>query len=67
VVIFIGIIIGEIGSVYCENSKINYILKGLGRIILFIAGDVVNLIVVIIKEARDGIAMTAINLKIFFK
>jgi len=50
VVIFIGVVIEEIGSVYCGNSKINYILKELGRIILFIAGNVVNLIVVIIKE-----------------
>jgi len=35
VVIFIGIVIKEIGLIYCRNSKINYILKKLKKIISF--------------------------------
>jgi len=59
--------IGEIGLVYCGNGEINRVLKELGMIILFIAGDAINLIVVIVKKARDGIATTAIDLEISFK
>lgn len=55
------------GSVYCGNGEINRISKELGIIILLIAGDAVDLIVVIIEKARDGIATTAINLEISFK
>jgi len=65
VVIFIGIVIKEINLVYCGNNKINYILKGLGRIIYFIASNIVNLIVVIVKKVRDNIAMIVIDLKTF--
>jgi len=60
-------VIGEIGLVYCGNGEINYILKGLGRVIFFVAGDAVDLIVVIVEKARDGIATTAIDLEISFK
>ena len=42
-------------------------IKGLRRIIFLVAGDVVDLIVIIIEKARDGIAMTAIDLEISFK
>jgi len=67
VVISIGVIIGEIGSVYCGNGKIDRVLKELVRIILLIAGDIVDLIVVIVEKARDGIATTVIDLEISFK
>ena len=63
VIISIGVVIKKVGLVYCEIDRI---LKGLRRIILFIAGDVVDLIVVIIKKAKDGIATTAIDLEISF-
>jgi hypothetical protein len=53
--------------VYYRNSEIDYILKELGRIILLIASDAVDLIVVIVKKVRDGIATTAIDLEISFK
>ena len=33
----------------------------------FIAGDAMDLIVVIVEKARDGIATTVIDLEIFFK
>ena len=67
VVVFISIIIGEINLVYCRNGKINYILKELGIMIPFTAGDAIDLIVVIVEKARDGIATTAIDLEISFK
>jgi len=67
VVISIGVIIGKIGSVYCGNSEIDRVSKELGRIILLIAGDAVDLIVVMVEKARDGIATTAIDLEISFK
>jgi hypothetical protein len=67
VVISIGVVIGKIGSVYCGNGEIDCVLKELGRIILLIAGDAVDLIVVIVKKARDGIVTTAIDLEISFK
>jgi len=67
VVISIGIIIGKIGSVYYGNGEIDRVLKELGRMILLIAGDAVDLIVVIVEKARDGIATTAIDLEISFK
>ena len=66
-VISIGIIIGKIGSVYYGNGEIDRVLKELGRMILLIAGDAVDLIVVIVEKARDGIATTAIDLEISFK
>ena len=67
VVISIGIII--------EGNRLNLLrkrrdrscIKGLGRIILLIAGDVVDLIVVMVEKARDGIVTTAIDLEISFK
>ena len=55
------------GSVYCGNGKIDRVLKELVRIILLIAGDIVDLIVVIVEKARDGIATTVIDLEISFK
>ena len=67
VVISINVVIGEMGLIYCGNSEINCVLKELGIMIFFAAGDVVNLIVVIVEKARDGIATTAIDLEIFFK
>jgi len=67
VVIFIGVIIGKMGLVYCGNGKIDRVLKELGRIILLVAGDAVDLIVVMVEKARDGIATTAIDLEISFK
>ena len=66
-VISIGVIIGKIGLVYCGNGEIDCILKELGRIILLIAGDVVDLIVMMVKKARDDIATTTIDLEISFK
>ena len=66
-VISIGVVIGKIGSVYCGNGEIDYVSKELGRIILLIAGDAVDLIVVIVEKARDGIATTIIDLEISFK
>ena len=66
-VISIGVVIGKIGLVYYRNGKIDHILKELGRIILLVAGDAVNLIIVMVKMARDGIATTVIDLEISFK
>jgi len=67
VIIFVSVMMGEIGSVYCGNGEIDHVLKELGMIILLTAGDAVDLIIVIVKKARDGIAMTAIDLEISFK
>ena len=66
-VISVGVIMGKMGSVYYGNGEIDRVLKELGRIILLVAGNAVDLIVVIVKKARDGIATTAIDLEIFFK
>ena len=67
VVVSVGVVMGEMGSVYCGNGEIDRVSKGLGRMILLAAGDAVDLIVVMVEKARDGIATTAIDLEISFK
>ena len=67
VVVSVGVVIGKMGSVYCGNGEIDRVLKELGRMILLVAGDAVDLIVVMVEKARDGIATTVIDLEIFFK
>ena len=63
-VIPISIIIKGMGLVYYKNSKIDYILKRLGRMILLIANNIVDLIIVINKKVRNNIITTII--KIYF-
>jgi len=67
VVIFIGVVIEGNRLDLLQKRRDKLYIKGLGRMILLIASDVVDLIVIIVKKARDGIATTAIDLEIFFK
>lgn len=54
-IISVGVVIGEMSSVYCRNGEIDRVSKELGRMILLVAGDAVDLIVVMVEKARDGI------------
>ena len=66
-VVSVGVVIGGNGLSLLWKQQDRSCIEGPGRIILLVAGDVVNLIVVIVKKARDSIATTAIDLEISFK
>ena len=67
VVVSVGVVMGGNGLGLLRKRRDRSCIEGLGRMILLVAGDVVDLIVVMVEKARDGIATTAIDLEISFK
>jgi len=67
VVISIGVVMRGNRLSLLRKWRDRLCIEGLGRIILLVASDVVDLIMVMVKKVRDGIATTVIDLEISFK